>query len=270
MKKIAFAFVAVAALMLASCGSKTKPEQEVVQDSTKTFEQEQVEAAIMMHLDSLSANLNAKQISSIDESIKAGKITLSADEKKDKPVYLLAPNAADDVTSMGQKYAILSILNIDKAVAELYGMEDVKSYDNTIAKLAADINDPAMQKAEETEGSLQKKNDVLYKTMSDEGRVNFYWIATSAATVENLYIMSQNIDKFTAGYTDEQVSNITFRLICIIDALDRLSVYDAQIVGVAEALSPLKNLNATTVEEFKKQLEQSKSEIEASRVAFIK
>lgn len=270
MKKIAFAFVAVAALMLASCGSKTKPEQEVAQDSTKSFEQEQVEAAIMMHLDSLSANLNAKQVSSIDESIKAGKITLSADEKKDKPVYLLAPNAADGVTSMGQKYAILSILNIDKAVAELYDMEDIKSYDNSIAKLATDINDPAMQKADETEGSLQKKNDVLYKEMSDEGRVNFYWIATSAATVENLYIMSQNIDKFTAGYTDEQIANITFRLICVIDALDRLSVYDAQIVGVAEALSPLKNLNATTVDEFKKQLEQSKSEIEASRVAFIK
>lgn len=270
MKKIAFAFIAVAALMLASCGSKTKPEQEVAQDSTKSFEQEQVEASIKMHLDSLSANLNAKEFSAIDQSIKDGKITLSADEKKDKPVYLLAPNAADDVTSAGQKYAILAILNIDKAVANLYGMEDIKSYDNSIAKLAADINDPAMKKMEETEGSLQKKNDVLYKEMSDEGRINFYWISTSAATVENLYIMSQNIDKFTAGYTDEQVSNITFRLICIIDALDRLSVYDPQIVGMAEALSPLKNLNATTVDEFKAQLEKSKAEIEASRIAFIK
>ena len=122
-------------------------------------------------------------------------------------------------------------------------------------------------KAAETKA---EKNKVLYKEMEAEGRINFYWIMTSAATVETVYVLSQNVEKFCAGYTDEQVANITFRVFCIIDAIDQLSVYDPQIVGIAEALNPLKNLNAITLADFKKELAASKEQIEASRSAFLK
>jgi hypothetical protein len=64
--------------------------------------------------------------------------------------------------------------------------------------------------------------------------------------------------------------NITFRIFCIIDAIEQLSVYDPQIVGIAEALNPLKNLNAITLADFKKELAASKEQIEASRAAFLK
>ena len=106
--------------------------------------------------------------------------------------------------------------------------------------------------------------------MEAEGRINFYWIMTSAATVETVYVLSQNVEKFCAGYTDDQVANITFRIFCIIDAIEQLSVYDPQIVGIAEALNPLKNLNAITLADFKKELAASKEQIEASRAAFLK
>lgn len=268
MKKFTLAIVAFAAMLLASCGG-SKPQQETTdQDTTKTFEQTQLEAAVKMHLDSLSTQINEKQFAAIDENIKAGKIKLSEDEKKVKPVYLLSPAVAQEITSIGQKYAALAMLRADKEVAALYDM-DVKGYDETLAKLAADINDPAFKKAEAI-ADLAEQNKALYKEMDAEGRINFYWIMTSAATVESLYVMSQNIERFCVGYTDEQIANITFRMFCIIDALDQLSVYDPQIVGIAEALSPLKAINATTLADFKKELAESKGQIEASRAAFLK
>lgn len=268
MKKFTLAIVAFAAMVFASCGG-SKPQQEVTdQDTTKTFEQAQLEAAVKMHLDSLTTQINNKQFAAIEENIKAGKIKLSADEKKVKPTYLLSPTVGDEMTSIGQKYAAMAMLSADKEVAGLYDME-VKGYDEAIAKLVAEINDPAIKKANEAT-SQAEKNKILYKEMEAEGRINFYWILTSAATVETVYVMSQNIEKFCAGYTDDQVANITFRVFCIIDAIDQLSVYDPQIVGIAEALNPLKELNATTLADFKKELAASKEKIEASRAAFLK
>ena len=78
MKKFTLAIVAFAAMVLASCGG-SKPQQEVAdQDTTKTFEQAQLEASVKMHLDSLSTQINEKQFAAIEENIKAGKIKLSA------------------------------------------------------------------------------------------------------------------------------------------------------------------------------------------------
>ena len=268
MKKFTLAIVAFAAMVLASCGG-SKPQQEVAdQDTTKTFEQAQLEAAVKMHLDSLSTQINDKQFAAIEENIKAGKIKLSADEKKVKPTYLLSPTASANATSIGQKYAVMAMLSADKEVAGLYEME-VKGYDEAISKLIADINDPAIKKAQEAENKAEQSK-ILYKEMEAEGRINFYWIMTSAATVETVYVLSQNVEKFCAGYTDDQVANITFRLFCIIDAVDQLSVYDPQIQGIAEALNPLKDLQATTLADFKKELASSKEKIEASRAAFLK
>lgn len=269
MKKFTIAIVAFAAMVFASCGGSKTQQDATDQDTTpKTFEQAQLEASVKMHLDSLSTQINEKQFAAIEENIKAGKIKLTDEEKKVKPTYLLSPSVSSEVTTIGQKYAAMAMLMADKEVAGLYDME-VKGYDEAISKLAADINDPAIKKAEEA-ATKAEQNQVLYKEMDAEGRINFYWIMTSAATLETLYVMSQNVEKYCVGYTDEQISNITFRLFCIIDAIDQLSVYDAQIQGLAEALAPLKDINATNLADFKKELQESKQKIDASRAAFIK
>lgn len=268
MKKFTIAIVAFAAMILASCGGQKTQQDAEGQDTTKTFEQEQIEAAIKMHMDSLATQIDQKDFAAINQSVKEGKIVLTADEKKVKPSYLLNPEIAADMTTAAQKYAAMTMLEIDNAVAGLYDI-DQAPYDQAISKLVADVNDPAIKMMEETEGDYKTKHQVLYTEMEKEGRINFYWISTSAGTIENLYIMSQNVDKFLNGYTDDQVANITFRLFCIIDALDRLAEYDPQVPGIAEALQPLKDINAITVDEFKKQLTEAKEQIEVSRKAFL-
>ena len=63
---------------------------------------------------------------------------------------------------------------------------------------------------------------------------------------------------------------MTFRIVLILDALNRLSEYDPEIKPVAEAVAPLEVLNAMTVDEMKAQLAQAKDKIEAARAALIK
>lgn len=270
MKKFTFAIMALAAMTLASCGNSTKSGDAADSTAvdTTSFEQSQLKASVKMHLDSLATLVNEKQFDAIDDNIKAGKIKLTDEDKKVKPNYLLSPEAAANLTSMGQKYAAYAMLAADREVANAYGM-DVKGYDETLSKLAADINDPAMKKASEATGK-QAQAEALYKAMEAEGRINFYWIMSSAATLETVYVMAQNLDKFCVGYTDDQIANITFRMVCVIDALDNLSAYDPQVMGVSEALTPLKTLNAITVDQFKKQLNDAKEQIAASRAAFLK
>lgn len=258
----------MAAMVFASCGNKTQATAET-EDTTKTFEQEQIEASIKLHIDSLSAQMNEKELTGIAAIAKEGKLTLSADEKKVQPTYLLGASITSDLTTIAQKYSALAMLTIDKEIAKAYDI-NVEDYDASIAKLVSEINDPAIKNLHD--GELSKETLAnLSKTMDEEGRINFFWIASSAATVENIYIMTQNVEKFLASYTDEQVANITFRVFCIIDAMDALSQYDQQIVGISEGLQPLKNLtNVTTVADFKKALTDSKDKIEASRAAFLK
>jgi len=270
MKKFSFVIVALAAMVLASCGGQTtKVEEETPADSSVSFEQAQIKESIKMHIDSIAKEMSVKSFNNVFDNSKNGKIALTDEEKKVKPDFLLQPEATKELATYAQKYAALAMLKIDSEVAKLYDV-DVTEYNNAIAKLLSEINDPAFSELNDAEGDLATKYQTLYEGMEKEGRINFYWIASSALVVENLYIMSQNADKFVNGFTDEQVSDITFRLVCIFDALDRLSVYDPQIPGIAEALEPLKVLNAETVDEFKAQLAKASADIAAAREALLK
>ena len=185
-----------------------------------------------------------------------------------KPTYLLDAAVADEATTLAEKYRVLSALNVDKRIAALYEMP-VEDYDKAITKLAADIDDPSF-KAIDDASSIFETSAALYDAMNENGRINYFWQIASAALVEQLYIVSQNKDKFLSSFTDENAANVTFRIILILDATNRLSQYDSEIQAVAAAMTPLEHLNATTVEELKAQMDDMKAEIEAARKALVK
>jgi hypothetical protein len=106
--------------------------------------------------------------------------------------------------------------------------------------------------------------------MEKNGRINYFWQLASAALVEELYIANQNADKFLSTFDDEAASNVTFRIILVLDAINRLAEYDPEIKPIADAVAPLEVLNATTVDEFKKQLAEAKDNIAAARSALVK
>ena len=266
MKKLSVFAIAIAAVVFAACtGNKTKTQD--VPEEEKSFEQEQIEASIKMHIDSIAADLGKlKQLPFVQED--NGGLTLTAEEKQVKPDYLLDPKVAEEATTLAEKYRILSALNVDKKIAALYEMP-TEDYDKAISKLVADINDPSF-KALDDNASVFETTSTLYDSMNENGRINQFWQIAAAGLIEQLYIANQNSEKFLSVFNDEAASNVSYRIILILDAVDRLSTYDPEIKPIAEALAPLKTLNATTLDELKLQLADAKDNISAARKALVK
>ena len=135
-------------------------------------------------------------------------------------------------------------------------------------KLAADVNDPAFKDIDDA-STIFETTQALYENMEQNGRINYFWQLAAAAVVEQLYIANQNSEKFLSVFDDKAADNVTFRIVVILDAINRLAQYDPEVKPVADALAPLSVLNATSVDELKTQLEAAKDKIAAARAALI-
>ena len=132
MKKLSIIAVAFAAMTFAACGGNKGAQNVEEKDSLKSFEQEQIEASIKMHFDSLASELG--KLKQLPVVMKDGAISLNDAEKQVKPDYLLDLTAADEAMTLSEKYRVLSAIEVDKEVAKLYDMP-VDEYDKVIAKL---------------------------------------------------------------------------------------------------------------------------------------
>ena len=266
MKKLSVLAIAFVAIAFAACGGKKTQATEEA-DTLKSFEQQQIEASIKMHFDSIAAEMaKLPQLPFVQQG--EGGLVLTKEEKQVKPEYLLNSNVAEEATTLAEKYRILSALSVDKKIAALYEMP-TDEYDKAISKLVADINDPSFKEIEDA-ATLYETSTTLYDAMEKNGRINFFWQIGAAALVEQLYAINQNSDKFLSVFNDEAAANVSFRIVLILDAVKRLSQYDPEIKPVSDALAPLDVLNAVTVSEFKNQLADAKGKIEAARKALIK
>ena len=243
MKKLSFLAIGFVAIVLAACGGKGTDQKAEAPEAEKTFEQEQIEASIKMHIDSIANDIGQlKQFPFVQEGTD---FALTKEEKQVKPDYLLNPAVADEVSTLAEKYRILSALSVDRKIASLYEMP-IEEYDKAIAKLSADINDPSF-KVLDNANSIFESTSALYDAMNENGRVNYFWQIASAAVVEQLYV-----------------------IVLILDAVNRLTEYDPEIKPVADALASLESLNAMDLNDLKKQLAESKEKIDAARKALIK
>ena len=270
MKKLSILAATFAAIVFASCGNKTAQNAESADSEVKSFEQEQIEASIKMHVDSLASEIGKLKMVPFLQADGNGGIQLTKEEKQVKPDYLLDPASAEDATILSEKYRLLSALDVDKRVAKLYEMP-TEDYDKAITKLAADINDPSFKVLDnEDNASVSETTQKLYDEMEKNGRLNYFWQIAAASLIEQLYLANQNADKYLSTFTDEAAANTTFRVVLILDALNRLGQYDPEIQPVAEALAPLSVLNATTVAELKSQIAEAKDKIVAARETLVK
>jgi hypothetical protein len=135
--------------------------------------------------------------------------------------------------------------------------------------LLADINDPSFKAIEDAD-NIFETTEGLYNAMEENGRINFFWQLAASSLVEELYIASQNTEKFLSVFDDDAASNVTFRIVLVTDAISRLAEYDEDIKPVAEAIEPLKVLNAISVDQLKSQLAEANEQIAAARAALVK
>lgn len=266
MKQVKFFAVAIATMVVAACGGNKQAETTDTVDSLKVFEQEQIEASIKLNIDSLATQM--AKLKQLPIRKKDGMIVLTEEERLAKPAYLLEPGIAEKATTLAEQYRVLTALQIDREIADLYGMP-VSEYENEIAKLIVDINDPSFKVLDETDGDVYEASSELYNAMEENGRINFFWQIASTALIEQLYVISQNTDKFLTAFDDNAASNVSLRIILIQDALNRLTEYDPEIIPVAEAFDPLTVINAITVDELRDQLNDAKDQIAEARNSLI-
>ena len=266
MKKLSILAAVFAAVVFSACGNKTAQNAESA-DSMKSFEQSQIEANIKMQIDSIAVEFSKIDQPPFFKTTKEG-IKITEEGKLVKPDYLLAASVAEEAVTLAEKYRVMTALSIDKKVAELYEMP-TEDYDKAIGKLAAEINDPSF-KVMENPGAVFETTSALYQEMEKNGRINYFWQIAAAALVEQLNVISQTQDQFLTPFTDETAANVTYRIILILDAVNRLAQYDPDIEPVAQAIAPLDALNATSVAEMKEQMAKMKDQINAARKALVK
>lgn len=272
MKRI-FTILAISLMVVAvsSCKNKKKNAQEVA-DYSQATEQELVSETLEADMASLIES--AKQIKSVPflQAKKDGKITLSDKEKMVKPDYLLDVKIASGLVTLSQKYRSVGMLTSDKSIAELYDMP-VTDYNESIFKLLTDINDPALTEFYTLPSMDIESNKDAFKVFVDDeneaGRINFFWEGVTAGLVEQLFILTRDVDKFMPMFTDELAAEITFNFVCVHDGLTKTVNASPEMASLNEILKPLYVINAITAEELRAQLIQVKGDIEAARAALL-
>lgn len=278
MKKIAFVF-ATAALFAACTGNKPQePAQtegtEVAtttrapKDVNESFEEQQIKAGMSVQLDSLTAAWLRLEKSPLRVSIEDRTATLSEDEKKVKPDYLINPaDIVDKLESLSLKYRAMVVMGLDKTVSDLYEMPDV--YSEPLSKLAAEVNDPGvsfiMEHGENSSEDLSK----YYEIEEQNGRANYFWESAATAIIEQVYIITKNQDMFLKNFTDKDAEDITYRIVLLIDAYEELSDYNLELRKLYNVLLPLEAIDAISVDQLRDQLNQIKAQVEQARATLF-
>lgn len=269
MKKITLIF-AIAALFFtvsscSSCGNQNGQEVKKIEKTQAEIMQEQL---IQIHLDSIANDLTRLKPVGIVNCVKDGKVVLDAKEKQLKPDYLADPSFINNLQTLSQKYRAISILAAEKEVARLYDMP-VGEYDNALAKLYADVNDPALKTYIEDDDYTESIK-AFYESSKENNRVNLFWDGAGAAIIEDLYIATQNIDKFLSAFDDESASNTSYHITLLSIAIEDLAIINSEYETLNESLKPLQLINAINLEQLKEQLLEAKVQIAASRAEFLK
>ena len=265
MKKIAIILLAAAIVALPSCKNRKNVNNQEAKDYTEATAEEINEEELKVNMAALIES--AKKIKPVPfvKATQDGTLVLSEKEKMVKPDYLLAPESANNLATLYQKYRAVGMFTADKNIANMYGMP-ITAYNEAIFKLLTDINDPAL-KDFYTLPSIDIESDrEAFGIFVDEEYDA--WDGTAAGLVEQLFVLTRDVDKFMPMFTDELASDITFNFICVHDGLTKMVEAYPEMESLNEVLTPLYVINAITVEQLRTQLLEVKADIENAR-AFL-
>jgi len=273
MKKIVLLVLAAALVVVApSCKNQNKKQAAQEQAKTEISDKERyVTEDLKINLGNLLESVN-KMNTVPFVSGKNGEVTLSEQEKMVKPTYLIEPKATDNVVTLTQKYRAVSILSIDKLVAEMYEMPTT-DYVAAISKLNIEINDPALKEfAENTKANVDAGENIknFCDAEMEAARANFFWEAVAASLVEQVYILTRNIEKFMPMFDDQSASDVTYNFITVHEGILSLIEFYPEMESLNTILSPLYVINAINVDQLRSQLEQLKGDIESVRAQLLK
>lgn len=274
MKKLSIVLLAAAIVALPSCknNNKNAGEQEA-KDYSESTASEIVEETLKADLTNLIQSAKSIKPVPFIKAQKDGKLVLSEKEKMVKPDYLLNPSITSKLATLYQKYRVVGMLTTDKNIADMYEMP-ISDYNEAIFKVLTDINDPALMNFY-TLPSIDIESDrEAFSTFVDEeyeeDRANFFWDGIAAAMVEQVFILTRDVDKFMPMFTDELAADITFNFVCVHDGLTKMVDAYPEMASLNEVLTPLYVINAINVEQLREQLLSVKEDVENARAFLLK
>lgn len=270
MKKISILIlVAAVSVCMYSCKGKSAKQAAQTKTETKSFQESQEEQYILVQLDSISQIMSRLKPFEFISSTEGGKVVLTAREKQVKPDYLMKPDVVNDLQTLSQKYRAAAVLYIDKKIASLYDMP-VTEYDTSLRKLVADINDPSIRRIFGDDSDMGESLRALYESCKANNRLNFFWDLCSSALVEQVFIASQNSDKFLASFSDEDASQLSYEIALLTLAINDLARINPDYDMLNKAIQPLGGINAINLQQFKEQLAGVKADVTRSRQSLLK
>jgi len=263
MKRSSFLLCMIALMLLTACGNGQKRKKTGIKDIDTIITQQYLTDDLLARMDSLVESFNAVSAFPVFEK---GTLNLTDKEKMVKPDYLMPLKMADEMVTLQQKYSFLMMIASDKVVAEKYGMP-LDNYQAVISKLLLDINDAALNDGIDglTEENAKEFVTKVFRYEKERGTLNFFWQGITAALVEQIYILTQNIDKLMVNITDKNAEDICYNFVLVHQAIEDLIPYHPEMGALNSVMLPLYDLNAATAPELRKQLLDLKGDIELVR-----
>lgn len=270
MKKVTVILLAFAIMVLPSCKCTNNNHSESATAPEISEKEQMVTEELKVNLESLVESTKKMKPSLIFKN-SGGALQLTDKEKMVKPDYLLDPSSVNALVTLSQKYRAVAMLSIDKKVAELYGMP-VDEIDAAQAKIAVDINDPALKEFSENIFNGQDAGEGISSFCQaefDAGRSSLCWEAIAAGLVEQVYILTRNMDKFLPMFDDQAASDVTYNFVCVHEGITKLIEFYPEMESLNSVLLPLYVINAISVDQLRDQLIELKGEIEVIRTLLL-
>ena len=261
------------AVALASCGgNKTNGEDADAVDSALHSELH-LSDELVSHLDSI-AGIISSTAPNVDFKalVDNGKFSLTDQQKKAKPDYLLTKKDIDDLATLQEKYVASAYLAVDMTVVNLYGLDDDDFYSNSMKRLAAET-DEANQKAADAakNADLSFANaKQFYLDMKKRNRLDKFYAAEAAYAVEVLYILSRNPDLYMPVMTDVAASDLCKQVNMAYSGLEALSGEYLDLKKLIDALKPIADIKASGSDELRDHLKKKNEEFAKVRAALLK
>jgi len=271
MKKLTVILLAFAILVLPSCKctSNNTSKSAEGQNSEINEKERMVTEELKVNLQSLVESTKQMKPAIIFKNVN-GSLQLSDKEKMVKPDYFVDPASVNALVTLSQKYRAAAMLTVDKAVAKLYDMP-VDEIEAAQAKIAVDVNDAALKEFSEDIYSGKDHGEVISKFCEaefDSERSNLCWEAVAAGLVEQIFILTRNMDKFLPMFDDQAAADVTYNFVCVHDGITKMMEFYPEMESLNSALLPLYVINAVSVDQLRDQLLELKGEIEVVR-AFL-
>lgn len=278
MKRTIALFLAIALVAVPSCknnrGQKAKEQTKTTTENIDFNNKAQVASELVkVEVQNLIESTAKMKPAPFASAKQDGRITLTAKEKLVKPDYLLDPAVVKGLVVFPQKYRAVSMLAVDKAIADLYEVPG-NEYGNAIFAVLTELGDEAITTfASMPWIDFETSKDAMKTLAEDEynaGRQCYFWEGVTALIVEQVYIISSNVDKFMPMFTDQTAADFTYNFICLHDGLTSLVAQNPEMESLNKSLEVLYKIDAISVKQLRSQLLEVKDEIVAVRESLLK